>query len=313
MGYLIVFDTNAYRQLTYKKSIGETEELLNKIKKLEQNIGYRAYSSPFVPIELAYHLCDKKDPAFNSCRTALVANYLHTNQFNGSFRMLADKESLIAAYLFDVKQSPHLDLIRVIFKMAVDIINDNTFDPSINFICPKLIEVVEETEKIFLETVKVTLKIIDPEFDGTNLFKDNKNKRRKALRDLQKLKYVHIIAQNLVKKAHLSLNREIDQDELNHMSREIFRIFKAPIILYHRLLYKLVMSGSLNLHSKGGKWGNWYWDIEHNFSIANSFIDYRIPIMVTDDKQIVKNLKNVYKKARVYVLKDYLDVIGHSN
>lgn len=310
--YLTIFDTNAYRNLTYGFTISDVQTIIKDIKRLENSNGYKAYSSPFVPVELGYHLCDHSDPGYEPCKVSLVANYLHTCQSGDRFRILAEKESLINAFLFDIKEQPHKLLIENIFKIAVDLINNNDFDASLSPICSILLESVEKAETEFLENVKTALKAIDAKYDGLYLFRNDKRGRKTALKKIKNLEYALPIASALVKQAHHSLNRTLIVEDLIPMSKEISRIFRAAISLYHELLYRLVMSGSFNLNSSRTNWGNWFWDIEHLFSINDSLIDGRIPIMVTGDIPMSNKLKEIYQNVRVYTLIEYKNEIGIS-
>ena len=308
--HMTIFDVNAYRQLTYGKDIDESISIMEKIKSLEDKKKLQAYCSPFVPVELAYHLCDSNDPAFANCKSALVANYIHTSPSSNSFRLLAEKESLVMAFLFNVRQHPHKNLIESIFKMATDLIDDHSNDPSNSSYCSLIESSVKMAEQDFIDNVLLALKEIDPNFDGIETFKNNKEGRKVALSSLENSGHALKIAFGLVLSAHRELEIDPNHEDIDRMTIDILRIFKAPIKFYHKLLYKLVMASKINMHSKGGKWGNWFWDIEHTFSVTNSLIDSRIPIMVSNDKQLYDNLLEVYDSDRVYKLDEYLEYIG---
>ena len=69
----VIFDTNAYRKLTYEKSIIEAKEIIEKLRFDEKKNNVKAFAYPFVMLELANHLSDEADKSFENCLSAIVA------------------------------------------------------------------------------------------------------------------------------------------------------------------------------------------------------------------------------------------------
>jgi hypothetical protein len=97
-----IFDTNAYREFTYGKSLSDARARILKLCQLEQNAATLTVANPFVIWELIGHLDDPCDPAYTHCLNALVALSDHTWRLDpsGGLRLVADAESTVCRELF---------------------------------------------------------------------------------------------------------------------------------------------------------------------------------------------------------------------
>lgn len=65
----VVFDTNAYRYLTYKSA--NNNLVISDFFEKEAVKNIDALANPFVMQELCAHLNNKNDPAYQNCREAI--------------------------------------------------------------------------------------------------------------------------------------------------------------------------------------------------------------------------------------------------
>jgi hypothetical protein len=71
----VVLDTNAYRRLTFGKSIKKIKNDFSAITGSERGKGFRVFIAPVPYIELFGHLVDPEDPALDHCLKAVVGCY----------------------------------------------------------------------------------------------------------------------------------------------------------------------------------------------------------------------------------------------
>jgi hypothetical protein len=73
----VTFDTNAYRELVHGKSDSEVVSTLEGLLCRERHRGVQALANPFVLLELAAHLSDNRDRAYQDCKVAIRALVKH--------------------------------------------------------------------------------------------------------------------------------------------------------------------------------------------------------------------------------------------
>ena len=118
---IIIFDTNAYRNLTYGLPLPEARAKALALRSLEQKAGVFALASPLVIWELVAHLADPSDPAYQHCLFALVALAEHTwSPFrpNDGVCVFADSASVVCRELFRVVPSIGTENTQNLSKLA---------------------------------------------------------------------------------------------------------------------------------------------------------------------------------------------------
>jgi hypothetical protein len=75
---IVIFDTNAYRELTFGLSLNDARNKSFQLRQLEVNSGHFALANPVVIWELVAHLADPTDPAYANCLSGMVALAEHT-------------------------------------------------------------------------------------------------------------------------------------------------------------------------------------------------------------------------------------------
>ena len=130
----VIFDTNAYRELTYDKTIDETILLIEAIRLKEVSKNMIAFASTIVWHELFSHLADPNDKAFDNCYRALIASYLHSNIENiGKRRIIADADSLLASSLFDYFDPRSESLILEFDKIIGEIYHNPNWQNDVKY------------------------------------------------------------------------------------------------------------------------------------------------------------------------------------
>jgi hypothetical protein len=99
---VVVFDTNAYRVLTYGLTLENARARAVQLRDLERPAGETALANPLVVWELLTHLAESSDPAYANCLNALVALGEHTREpQTGKIAMTTDSECVVCHCLFN--------------------------------------------------------------------------------------------------------------------------------------------------------------------------------------------------------------------
>ena len=104
----LILYTNAYRGLTYGKTISDTIALMHEIRQKEIENNIIVFVSPIVWFELFVHLVNVNDAAFENCLNATIASYLHAQLDEQSFdRILANPYILPLNHSLIIRPNEH--------------------------------------------------------------------------------------------------------------------------------------------------------------------------------------------------------------
>lgn len=78
----VVFDTNAYRNLTFNLNVEESKERFNEIKLKEEECNITSLLNSVTLMELMTHLADKADASYENCKMATIGAYQHVCEKN---------------------------------------------------------------------------------------------------------------------------------------------------------------------------------------------------------------------------------------
>ena len=120
------------------------------------------------------------------------------------------------------------------------------------------------------------------------------------------------IAKAQVIKACTIANVDPTKIDLNNRTKEILKIFPAPIYLYREIMKRIAMSGCDLSNIKKKRW-NWIWDILILFSCGNSTVNNKDVLLVTSDKDMLDAAISAGLSDKIMSLKEYLSVIGFAN
>jgi hypothetical protein len=172
---VVIFDTNAYRQLFHDKSLIECIEIIVNIKKRESELNINAFISPVVWLELFVHLADFKDNAFEVCINSICGSYLHTRAHldNLQYQIIGDSDDLVAMSLFNFERLENQEVYKYMDYVASEIYKNPCID-TINKHKEFFINIKKAVEKKELNFRNCFIEIFNNEFKKTLEFNNNK-------------------------------------------------------------------------------------------------------------------------------------------
>lgn len=316
LDYSFIGDTNFYRNLSYNdngqlKTIHEIKDFFCNLGKSESKNGHSSYCNPFVLLELFSHLADENDSSFEVCRRAVVGIFEHC-RMGDNLKLIADSELQMSKTLFNRAPEGNLETTEKLSILAKKIYknpsstNIITFKPILEEISTK----IRQSEKYFIDDFReFILKDLNPDKVSWKPLKDNKEKRKRFLKALNSRQIKKSVAKAFVIKAALLVNKNIDigDQEIERKIDYILTYYQTPIELFIEILRRISTSG-LDLTKKNRE--NYIWDLQIVFSIAKDhIINNRIPVLVTEDKDILKAANKVNCSNQCINIQQYLELI----
>jgi hypothetical protein len=310
---VVVFDTNAYRDLCSNKTLeackSKTRELINT----ENANKTEALANLYTIMELASHLADTTDPHYDHCLNALVSLGVHT-QINNGIKMIADSEATICKELFGKTPENHKNLHDVISSLTSYIRDDapNISDLQAQSQLKAIHALVEGTEKAWIDGMKATIAIFD--IDGAKKWELGKGdmQSQKKLRQLFTTdKFLDAYASAIVTIHANKVGVQLTNDDLLEKAKQLVNGFKPSIKLLITVWSKIATKGGYTLQHHKEKRSNYVWD----FWIAcvvgkDHFIGNAKVYLVTGDKRIKEAADETGCGGCVMDLNSYLTSIG---
>ena len=136
----IVFDTNAYRNLIWGKTIEDIDEIIHKIVKRQEELGIISLMSTTVARELICHLFDNGVfDATGDCTKAIRAIYEHCGDIE-TYKLVPLPETQLSRELFGMdntkaeeQQKAVTEIVFNVFKSVFEG-NPSSEPPFISFI-----------------------------------------------------------------------------------------------------------------------------------------------------------------------------------
>jgi hypothetical protein len=317
---IVIFDTNAYRNLTFGCTLEESREKVLKLRKQEQASGVMALANPFVIWELIGHLADKKDPSYDYCMNALVALAEHTwSPFdpNGGICRIADGETSVCRELFQKlppnaeENAKNLSLMAAHVKAHAP---DITLPAAItNF--KAFTKALEKHEAGWLAEMQKVLNGLKPELAKAWVGGTTDTQTRRKLRALfQSQAYMDAWAVSLVAKFAKLVEVKLSAQETAQKADVMKKVFPVPFHLMAHALREWPGNKSFNLTSPKKKRANFVWDTALCFSIGNfTQVGDALVLFVTDDAAIRKAAEDAKCGHRVLTLNAHLNTVGFTS
>lgn len=316
MNQAIIFDTNAYRNLTVNRSFDECKKIIDRIVTQEAINNNLSFLSPIVLIELAAHLNDTNDKAYLNCKNAYASCYLHCKDYvSENFRMIPDGESHLAKVLFNYENTVVLDKLTAYGQLAYRTYADfseNNID-SFRKHFQEMSKYVEFVETQFVTDMHTYIvKELNPEATDWHPLKQDKVRRKRLLQEIKSDKPIDYFALAQVVKASDIANVKLDDYDLFDLTDRVKSVFPAPLYLYKNIFNKIVESGADLTNPKKKRW-NWIWDIQILFSISDISMASKDTLLVTSDNDVIAAANAAGLSNKIMPLKDYLLSIGISD
>ncbi len=309
---IVVFDTNAYRNLTFGLTTEESRRIARKLADAEHAQGTKALANPFVIWELVSHLANSSDPAYQNCMNAVVAMVEHTRQpmdFLGGICRIVDGETEICRQLFN--RIPPLaeqncanlsQLASYIWSKAPNLADPNA---TINF--TTFSAEMDKMEQAWLDHIEAILTVfwtLDPSFDTPEKQKQELKKRRE-----------YINGPNFRRETALGkaiscaslFDIILSAEALKEAGDRMETIFEASLTMMQKTFAKWFDSPDMNLRSPKKKRGNFIWDTALCYGVGSSHAvgDANI-VLVTDDGAICDAAIEAGCADRVVKFGDYI-------
>lgn len=312
-----ILDTNAYRVITFDRSLEEIREMMARIREHENHAACSSLAHPVVIWELLAHLLDREDLAYTHCLNALVALGEHTKsrqRNDGSIDLIADALSTVCGALFE-KLPPGYQqglqnlggLVSHITKNAPDL-----SDPIAQTNIKNLGSGMARREKQWLAGMQEVLERFSPEV-AKAVFGSGTDKE--ALNELRKFLASDTFFEAWSVYVVLSNGREVGitnlgNAELQEKAKFVREVFPVPFKLMQSLLEKLATDKNMNLNSPKRKRWNFVWDSMISFSVGPGTIADSPVYLVTGDGEIAEAAREANVESQVISAQHYLAGIG---
>lgn len=309
---VVVFDTNAYRVLTYGCSLDESKTMARNLADVELAMKTKALANPFVIWELISHLADAKDPAYQHCLNALVALVEHTrlpHDETGGVCRVADGETELCRQLFKeippkaaVNTSRLSQMASYIWQDA-PLITDRAIITNINTFSATM----TKREAVWLDHMETFLDhlrsvgIMDCGSDSSAKIRIQKTRALLNSPEFAKL-YALAKVVNLAELLELSLSPA----ESDEAADKLLEIFPSAIQLMTTTIASWFDAPAMNLRSPKKKRGNFVWDTALCLSFGKLHkINNASVLLVTGDQAVHDAAANASCPDLVATLDEY--------
>lgn len=309
---IVVFDTNAYRNLTFGLSTDSSRKKARKLADTELSRGTKALANPFIIWELVSHLADPTDPAFENCMNSLVALVEHTRKPDddlGGVCRIADGETEICRQLFNripsIAEQNCANLSKLasyVWSNAPSLADSNA---QTNF---KVFGAeMDKKEAAWLDHVEALLtafRSLDSSFSTAESKKNEIKKRREHINGPAFLRQTAL--GKAISCASL-FDFVLSEDELKEAGDRMERIFPTSLKLMQKTLAGWFDAPDMNLRSPKKKRGNFVWDTALCYGIgADHSVGEAKILFVTDDEAVLNGAGEAGCGDRVMKFQDYL-------
>jgi len=309
---VVVFDTNAYRVLTYGCSIAESKAKARNLADSEFFTKTKALANPFVIWELISHLADTEDPAYNHCLNALAALVEHTrlpDDKNGGVCRVADGETELCRQLFNqlpphaAENTSNLSQMASFVWQDAPMITDPVIINNINAFSVAMAE-REAAWLDHMEALLSNLRSAGTLESGSESSAKNRTQKTRTL--LNSPEFAKICALGKVENLAALLSLPLSPAEANETSGRLLEIYPSAIQLMTTTVAGWFDAPDMNLRNPKKKRANFVWDTALCFSFGRHHkIENANVLFVTGDQAIHDAAKNAACPDLVMTLDAY--------
>lgn len=310
---IVVFDTNAYRDLVSGIEISDVEPLLGNVLQLEKEKGITAMMCSITAEEILGHLLDDENTrTYKACIKATKAIYMHCGN-EKEFRLVPSPQTQIAKEYFNVRspkfENTQIALGQIAFLISKDLTKTNV-----------------EANRTQLEKIKVHLraseaelahgvlemgKRIDPAYIDWNLFVGNRSMRDKYLNYVRSIQFRKEIALSMLCAVAINLENEglittnDVRGKIQGMLTVYLQSYEAALNM-QQLFFEHVLEPGFDITQNSH--ANYLWDTQILHIVGHSLNKEDI-ILVTSDKAMIQ-MANKAVADKVMTLSEYKAFIG---
>ena len=287
----IVFDTNAYRNLIFGKTIEEIDEIIHEIVRRQGELGIISLISTTVARELICHLFDNGEfDAAGDCTKAIRAMYGHCGDVK-TYNLVPLPETQLSMELFGIHNTKAEEQQKAVAEILFNVFKSPTrenLEPYLSNI--ERIKSHNNDAECELEGMLYTLK--NTTLPGGMTFSEFANSVRFKLETA--IAYICAMAIDL----GIITSKDIREDDgkttipsvIKEKAEDYLKRYPAPIEMRATLISKLDMS---NFNPSKKDRLNQIWD-EQILHIVNHQIEGMPIILVTSDKGMISAVDKVY-------------------
>lgn len=313
---IVVFDTNAYRNLVSNLTLDDAKNKIQVIKQYESKKNIMPMMCTTVAMELLTHLADLHNTrSFKSCLNACQVMYIHCGN-SSEFRLLPLPETQIAKEYFNVESQAFIDTQIAIGQILFKISRSPCVN-TVNAYCgtiDKIKKFIASAEQTLADQVECMCKNLDPRFSNWTLFiADNANRRKyldyihsEEFQNVTASAYLCALAMKLCEQGY---KIELTEEEIRNKIQTYRQTYQAPLNLRAWFFSQLV-NGGFNLNSNSRT--NFLWDELILYFMGRKCNGEEI-LLVTSDKKMNEAAKRVNQNALIKTYDEYLGYIGMPN
>ena len=283
-------DTNIYRNLSREIHLNDVPTLAEKLQNQQINIGVESGFPIVVAMELIQHL-EITDPEREECFKALCILFSHCskinstkNTFYGSF--FPPLNVILPKYFFN-ETGPFMEAYNVVIGLTKDLTVNYNIDNIKKF--QNEIKAVRdqnlfEKKELYNNIIKY-LKMLNGGKLDWQYFSKNKPERKEWFREMQTGKYFAFLAEGLMKRAYLIMDKKYKRTNKNFKLFSKFHNEFYPAIAMTSIILEQIGHGTLAISNPHDHRWNTVQDISMMFgAIFNSKRDNII--FVTEEKKM---------------------------
>ena len=312
---IVVFDTNAYRDLSARKTSEEANDLMQAILVKESEKGYRAFMCTTVALELMYHLQDNTLwNSYRACIKAAPLMYKHCGDAI-SFRLLPLPEVQAAKMFYNVEATSSITTQKAVGQILFDLTQDNAGAVALKYSTEltKARQFITIGEQTLAKEIDKLLSYYDPNYKHDwNPFVNDESNRRKYLNMVDSDDFYldtakgFIMAVGMMLQAKGMITKVPDYNELDNDANFYIKNYGASL-LFRRRFFKYLAGGGFDL-TKDSR-ANYLWD-EQILHFAGHTINGEKIMIVTTDAKMKAAVLDYDAKTQVKTLKEYLTMLG---
>ncbi|MBK9352521.1 MAG: hypothetical protein IPN09_00645 [Bacteroidetes bacterium] len=312
----VIFDTNAYRNLTLKSTISEIEDKLKKIRMAEAEKGITVHLSIIVLTELLNHLSKNEQnlKKRNDCLNGLIASIFHgRNQILEIDKYKPSLNNIVLQDVFgiiDEKEKFYNDcVIEVSNRIVIEILNSKTIEQIQDVL--EIADAIEINHKNCIENrkndVEIFTKIIKGFNPDVNLEK-SKIGNQEFYKSLTKGSGLNIKLSNVMAETYLQgtiqFFKQYNLSVTQNHTEKFIGIYKSAIMNIQEFFKKFNNDANFTNDYKHKEIWN---DINDTHLLMNSYIKDEKVILVTHDKKMKYEESDIFKKMELNEYLRYLD------
>lgn len=311
MGYCVIFDTNAYRNLASSSSLKKSKYLLREIQSKESAMGIIPLMSSTVTMELLSHLKDNcLSRNFLECRRAAILMYMHCGN-DKNFNLLPLPEVQIAHEFFGMKDKRTINTQQgmglILYELSQKCVWIVKWKRRRNL--SGIRDFVYNGESFYLKSLEDICKNLDPSYSNWKLFQSDKKKKKGFLNFIKSQQFKDETAQAMLEAVSLNLSSQnLSPAPVNGNMISNYSSSRKVSLIFRQHVWEGLTSG-LKLSRK--KNGNYIWD-EYILHSCAGTINGNNVIIVSSDRKMKNAANEVLGQSQqsVMTLDDYYSFIG---